>query len=127
MIYWILFIAVDIIGNYFVIEVKKSRPNYLQLFTIRGIAAIVHGSLIMHAQTYYWIPILGFQLASHFTLFSPGLNLARPSIRRKHNWFTYRGKDSGWLDSIANGNYPWVYWTMYALAFGYFTLTIIGL
>jgi hypothetical protein len=118
----------DIIGNYFVIEVKKSRPNYLQLFTIRGIAAIVHASLVMQVMDFReWIPILGFQLASHFTLFSPGLNLARSSIRRKHNWFTYRGKDSGWLDSIANGNYPWVYWTMYAVAFGYFTLTIFGL
>jgi hypothetical protein len=128
MIYWLLFILADIIGNYFVIEVKKSRPNYLQLFTIRGITAIVHASLIMQVvDLRTWVPVLAYQLASHFTLFSPGLNLARSSIRRKHNWFTYRGKDSGWLDSIANGNYPWVYWTMYAVAFGNFTLTIFGL
>jgi hypothetical protein len=124
MIYWLIFILADILGNYYVIEVKKSRPNYFQLFTIRGIAAIIHASLIMQVvDLRTWVPVLAFQLASHFTLFSPGLNL----MRKKKNWFTYRGKDSGWLDSIANGNYPWVYWTMYAVAFGYFTLTIIGL
>jgi hypothetical protein len=137
MNYWLLFILADILGNFYLIEVKKKKPVYLQLFILRGMAAIAHGiiyDLITGEFQNAWMlsgwdllklyaPFIGFQIASHLLLFSPALNF----LRHKEKWFTYRGKDSGWLDGIANGDYPWVYWTLYGIAFIYFSLTIIGL
>lgn len=131
MIYWLLFILLEIGRNYYLIEIKNTKPIYFQSFILRGMAAILTGIFIFESRgtfdniydisqlSYWdlfmrWWSVLSFQVASFFTLFSPILNL----IRGKK--ITYRGKDSGWLDSLP----VWVYWFIYIVCLLY-TLKIL--
>lgn len=94
MLIWILFIAIEIYRNYYIIEVVESRPDYLQSFIIRGIAAILHGVLVGVTEPSDWYPILLYQALSFWILFDISLNL----VRRKP--ILYKGETSGYLDRL---------------------------
>lgn len=53
------------------------KPNYLQMFIIRGMAAILHAILFNPKDTTEWIPILIFQVTSFWIFFEIGLNIVR--------------------------------------------------
>lgn len=90
---WLLYILVDVIGNYILIEKLHTRPNYLVLFIIRGTSAILHG-ILLDTQPSEWPELLVFQVTSFYLLFDILLNI----LRKKP--LLYRGKNSGWLDKL---------------------------
>ena len=102
MILWIIFIALEILRNYYLIEVKKSRPIYIQSFIIRGLASIFHGVYLDVQNMREFTPILAFQVITFWWLFDIGLNLLRRKI------WNYRGQNSGWLDPLPDN----VYWIL---------------
>ena len=92
LLIWIGFIGLEAYRNYFIIEIKQTRPNYLQSFVIRAMAAILHGILFNpHNMGDYW-PVLLYQGISFWILFELLLNY----IRQKP--LLYYGENSGWLD-----------------------------
>jgi hypothetical protein len=99
MILWIIFIAIEVARNYYLIEVKKSRPIYIQSFLIRGIAAILHGVYFDVQSMTEYVPIFIFQILSFWWLFDISLNLVRGLS------IIYKGDNSGWLDSIPTRYY----------------------
>lgn len=138
MIYWLIFIAIEIARNYYMIVIMKTKPNYLQSFIFRGIAAILHGAYMFDViGTFdgvidmsqfnvlellgFWMPILTIQVCLFFVLFSPLLNLLRGM-----KWY-YLGKESGWLDRIGLGDYSWVYWFLYGSCCFYLIAYILKL
>jgi hypothetical protein len=101
MLWWLLYIAFDIAVNYYVIEIRKTRPHYGHLRVMRGGASIIHASLIMQVISLQeYGPILLFHLTSFWSLFDPILNKLRKKL------LTYRGKNSGWIDRLPEE----VYW-----------------
>lgn len=123
MIYWFIFIALEIVRNYYMIVVKDKKPVYFQSFILRGWA---HISIIVFVydvtvpsewlpiykifESDYW-PILLFHVTSFWILFDLTLN-----ILRKKPW-NYRGKTSGWLDSIPSNI---IYWLLKISALTFF-------
>lgn len=91
MYYWIIFIAFDIALNYWLIEKKGIKPNYLISLFYRISAGILHGGAVMNVTPETWLPLLGFQVASFYLLFDLTLNLLRGK-----SW-DYQGKDSGYF------------------------------
>ena len=102
MIYWFSFIALELLRNYVLIEKRKTKPDYLDSFVLRSFFGLV-GIPIMHPEfdplgdyTTIWqaIPIVCFEVSSFYLLFDPILNKLRgkPAL--------YRGKASGYLDSL---------------------------
>lgn len=85
-------------------EIKdlNEKPFYLLSFTIRGIAAILHGILFDPHNGYDYLPIFLFQVSSFFLFFSPLLNMLR------HLPLLYAGKKSGWFDPYFN-KYKWLH------------------
>jgi hypothetical protein len=114
---WFLFIAVEIARNYYVIEVRKSKPVYLQSFIFRGWMAIIHG-IMLNVDPVSWWPVLAFQMTSFWLVFDLVLN-----VLRGKPWY-YRGETSGWLDRVPS---TIIYWLMKAAAFTYMTGYIINL
>lgn len=114
---WVIYILlIEVPRNYYIIEVQKTRPDYLQSFIIRGMVAIIHGAVWLDSNGVHdvsslsvkellllWWPILSFQLASFFVLFPVLLN-----IFRNKKW-NYRGKNSGFFSRLPN----WIYWSIY--------------
>ena len=74
---WFLFIGLEVYRNWYIIEKKKSKPDYLQSFILRGMAAILHGVFLDVQNTAEWVPILAFQLCSFWVLFDLFLNFVR--------------------------------------------------
>lgn len=93
IIIWFAFIMLEVARNFWMIQ-KGDKPNYLQSFILRGMAAIGHGILYNPADPREWLPLLIFQVASFYLIFDFVLNL----LRGKH--FDYQGKTSGWLDKL---------------------------
>lgn len=124
MIYtlWFVFILAETFRNYYIIEVKKLRPDYFQSFVIRSMFAILHCSLVIEEQEYwhfttfeiiqYIIPFFIFYLTSFFWFFTFMLNIAR-----KKPWF-YRGKNSGFLSRLSDN----IYYPLYGISFIYTVL-----
>lgn len=109
MIFWIVFIGLEIWRNWYLIERKKIKPNYLGSFAFRAFFAIA-GIAIMN-QTFdpgrllsWWesSPEIGFEATSFYLLFDPILNLWRKLE------IDYRGKESGWLDPILTRTTWWI-------------------
>ncbi|GIV35412.1 MAG: hypothetical protein KatS3mg031_2947 [Chitinophagales bacterium] len=74
---WLLFIYLEALRNFYIIEIKKMVPNYLESFIIRGIAAIVHG-VLLHVQTWDdYKFIFVFQISSFYLTFDFILNWMR--------------------------------------------------
>lgn len=104
MIYWILFILLEIRRNYVIIEIDKERPNYLHSFGFRAFFAFLgicitypHYDPIM--EIYKVWPYIVFQLSSFWILFDLGLNISRGKE------LLYKGKNSGLLDRLPIGIY----------------------
>lgn len=110
MIFWLLFISLELYRNYFLIEKKKVKPDYMGSFCYRvffgAVCLIIANPNFDPAGDPFTIiqalPFFIFQLSSFYLLFDPLLNLLRG---KKWN---YRGEDSGWLDKLP-------LWAYYAL------------
>lgn len=91
------------------------KPDYLQMFVIRGMAAIVHGVILDIVCSIFpenlwsysvlelflmWLPILLFQTTSFWLLFEAALNIVRG---RELFYFDRKERDSGWIDKIFDG------------------------
>jgi len=101
LLLWLLYPIIEAVGQrltYFKDLNKVTRPNYLQLWVIRGIFAILHGALLgaQPEPWYEWPALLCFQMGTFYLIFNPLLNKLR-----KLPW-DYEGKNSGWL-SFING------------------------
>lgn len=106
MIYWLIYILAEAFIQSKLIA-KGWKPDYLQLFIIRGMISILHGALILDVHnTYEALIMWGWQMCSFWIVFDLSLNF----LRKKP--ILYKGKRSGWLDKIA---YP-VYIPMKILA-----------
>lgn len=70
------------------IEKKKSIPNYLQSFLLRGMASILHGIAVGVLNSVEYAILLIFQCGSFWILFDVALNLLRgksPIHKGKNN------------------------------------------
>jgi hypothetical protein len=92
LILWFVFIGLESYRNYYLIEVKKSRPIYIQSFIGRCMAAILHGVLFDPQVMADYAPVFFFQLTSFWILFDLSLNY----FRKKP--LLYMGEKSGWID-----------------------------
>lgn len=102
LLLWILFIGADVYRNWYIIEKKKQRPDYLWSFIFRGWFAVLHGILFNPQNVSDAIPIVTYQVTSFWLFFDVALNLAR----KKHPLYT--GANSGWIfDKL--GKWPVVY------------------
>lgn len=107
MIYWLIFISLELWRNYYLIEKQKIKPDYGGSFIFRAFFGMV---CLIIANPYFdpagnpltilqALPFAVFQLSSFYLLFDPILNLLRGK-----KW-DYKGKDSGWLDKLPIGFY----------------------
>lgn len=74
---WFIFILIEAIRNYYIIEISKSTPDYLQSFILRGMASILHGIFcnVQDLEQYFYLVV--FQTSSFWLLFDLTLNLLR--------------------------------------------------
>ncbi len=93
LILWLLAIGANIIAD------KDGRkPNYILMFILRAIAAILHGALfITESNSYWWQwwPVLLYQVTSFWLFFELGLNLIQ---HRPPLYYDHKEGDSGWID-----------------------------
>lgn len=106
---WFSLIPAEVLRNYYIIEVDKTKPNYLQSFILRGFIALIHAILFNPQNIIEWLPILVFQLSSFFVIFSPLLNKLR------NEEFFYLGKESGFIDPFLL-RYPALHRILYFLS-----------
>jgi hypothetical protein len=106
MIIWLIIILLEAYRNWHIIEVQKSRPNYLQSFILRGIVAIFHGIYMGVTEPANWYPVLIFQVSSFWILFDVTLNI----LRGKSIFYLGDPKkgSSGWLDRLPIS----IYWIL---------------
>lgn len=109
MLLWLSLVPSEVLRNYYIIEVGKEKPNYLQSFIIRGFVALVHAILFNPQTLLEWLPILVFQLSSFFVIFSPMLNKLR------NEEYFYLGKESGIIDPFLL-RYPTLHRILYFLS-----------
>jgi len=90
LLLWLL----PIVGNVYLDRTGR-KPNYLIMFILRGMAAILHGILFNPHNLYDYLPIFIFQITSFWIVFEISLNL----VRGKH-WLYYDHSegDSGIID-----------------------------
>lgn len=101
---WVTYPLIEALTQFELRVNYEWKPNYLQLFCIRGIVAIVHGALMdveIDALHYYSrfeylqpLLLLTFQVTSFWIIFDPVYNHLTDQ-----NIF-YRGKESGWMDRL---------------------------
>jgi hypothetical protein len=103
---WLLFIILEIVRNYYLIEIVLRSPDYKYSFFFRAFVAFFHAVLFNLQVPADWWPVLIFQLTSFWILFSPLLNILRDRP------FWYLGKKSGWIDSFLF-NRPILYKILY--------------
>lgn len=73
------------------------KPNYLMMFVLRGMAAILHGVLFNPQNMGDYWPVLLFQVTSFWLIFEIALNIVRG---REVFYYDTKEKDSGWLDRL---------------------------
>ena len=106
MIFWLLYPIIEAFVQAYFIKLGN-KPNYLQLFILRGWIAILFGAIVLDPMTSVeGFLIITFQCTSFWLIFDPVLN----KLRNKP--FTYKGKDSGWLDKLPTG----IYWSLKVVA-----------
>jgi hypothetical protein len=71
------------------------KPNYLVMFVIRGMAAILHGVLFLPENFGEYFPILVFQVTSFWLIFEAWLNIVRGKELLYYDTFEM---DSGHID-----------------------------
>jgi hypothetical protein len=100
---WLLYIALCVGYNYWLIEIEKKHPNYLGANIWRcfwGVVFLIGMNPDFDPANYLLYQLLKvfptavYEAASFYLLFDPSLNIARrkPAL--------YRGAHSGWLDSL---------------------------
>jgi hypothetical protein len=104
---WLIPIAINVY-----IDRHGKKPNYGIVFTIRGIAAILHGVLFdvvvgwfppnlhlysVHELFLMWLPLLLFQVTSYWIIFELAINRV---TGKEWLYFDRHEKDSGWIDKI---------------------------
>lgn len=109
---WLIYILLDALVNWFVIEKQEEKPFYLILFLIRGGAAVLYGAFVLDVQAnsrecFNWFIQVTFPFPF---VFNTTLNLLRGKS------VSYFGAESGWIDSFVVKN---------KLQVLYFVLTII--
>jgi hypothetical protein len=100
LLIWLIYPVTEALVQANLIQNKGWKPNYFQLFIIRGFFAIMFGAIILQLeydleQTLVW---LAWCTSSFFAVFNPLLNKLRDKP------FAYRGATSGWLDRIFLSN-----------------------
>jgi len=109
MYYWLIFVGLEILRNRWM-RLRNQKPNYAQSFVIRGVAAIIHASIIVRVET--WpeaLRVIGFQVASFYLIFDIVLNALTGD-----RW-NYQGKSSGYLDKLP----MWAYLVLKGLCLVY--------
>ncbi len=90
LLLWLIPIAANVY-----MDRKGRKPNYIQMFLLRGMAAILHAILFNPHNVYDWLPILIFQVTSFWLIFEIALNL----VRGKHFlYYDHLEGDSGYID-----------------------------
>lgn len=77
---------------------KGAKRNYLVVNILRGMAAILHGSLFIHTYEgywYYWWPVLMYQFTSFWIVFELVLNRY---LGRGPLYYDQKEGDSGIID-----------------------------
>ena len=107
LLLWLIPIGVNVY-----MDRNGRKPDYLKMFVLRGIAAIVHGVLFdivvgylpdnLHTYSVWglfvlWLPLLTFQVTSFWIIFELALNRVRG---REWLYFDRKERDSGWVDQI---------------------------
>lgn len=107
---WFIYIFLEAYTQYYLIEKRHWRPNYLQLFIIRGMASILVGGLVVgvgnlsdYAMAQYNIEIWMYKQAAAWFLFASSsfwitFDITLNYLRKRP--IDYRGKTSGWLDRM---------------------------
>lgn len=107
LLLWLIPIAANVY-----MDRNGRKPEYIQMFILRGMAAIIHAILLDvvcdvfpdNLWTYsvwglilIWLPVLIFQTTSFWILFEIALNIVR---KREVFYFDRKEHDSGWIDRI---------------------------
>lgn len=107
LLLWLIPIAVNVY-----VDRNGRKPDYLKMFVLRGIAAILHGVLFdvvvgyfpdnLHTYSIWglfmlWLPLLTFQVTSFWIIFELALNKVRG---REWLYFDRKENDSGWIDKL---------------------------
>lgn len=109
MIWWIVFVGLEVWRNKWLIVNKKITPHYGGSFLIRAFFAIA--CLAIMNQDFdpgylrsWWesSPEIGFEATSFYLCFDPILNLWRKLP------IDYRGKESGWIDPLLTRTTWWI-------------------
>lgn len=92
LLIWLVAIAANVY-----MDRKGRKPNYLQMFIIRGIAAFLHWCMFVSdpSQVPLLINLIIFQVTSFYIFFELGLNIVRG---RPWLHYDYVEGDSGWID-----------------------------
>lgn len=99
LITWVLFVVLQSFVHFYIIEVQKTKPIYLQWNIIRGMVSIFHGIAFDVSRMQEFLPVLVFQLIIHFIVFAPLLNKLRRPLN-PFSTFWYLGADSGYTDRL---------------------------
>lgn len=93
---WFLYILLDSIFNWWLIEKKRKSPHYLYLFFMRGTAAICYSAYVLQIQ-YDFFMDLNWWIDITFPfpfLFNTLLNTWRKKA------IDHMGAESGWIDAF---------------------------
>jgi hypothetical protein len=112
---WLIPISINIY-----LDRNGAKRNYLQVFIIRAIIAILHGAWMLPTDFNYsaasslqliliWLPFLIFQITSYWLLFEIGLNAVRGNGIL---YYDTKESDSGWVDRL----FKWAGWKMHLIA-----------
>jgi hypothetical protein len=100
MIYWLIYPILEAIIQFHEITYKGKRPNYLVLFLIRAVASSIFILLFVDISCFLqYLSIVLWQACTFTLIFDPLLNY----LRNKD--FFYKGKNSGWIDSLPYNKY----------------------
>jgi len=129
---WLIPIAVNVY-----VDREGHKPNYMIVFIIRGMAAILHGIILDVCCDYFpenlwqfsvleligiYAPIFLFQATSFWIFFELALNSI---LRREPFYFDRKERDSGWIDKIFDSLGTGAHLTAKVCAFIVMILSII--
>lgn len=104
LLIWVVYIAADVWCNFYIIEQINSRPDYLKLNIIRGVAFVLYGRFVWDL----WLDLHSLYIFIFCTTsFWIGFDLALNIARNKHP--LYIGQNSGWIDQYGF-KYPVIYY-----------------
>lgn len=118
---WLIFIGLDVLYNWYVIEKKHQRPFYLVLNIARGFAFILWGVFIIDFQyDIFYLNYFIFAITSFWLLFDLGINVTR----KKHP--LYIGMHSGWIDQFGF-RHQGIYYLAKVIALVWLVFSIINI